>query len=403
MNKEKRVAEIRRILEARETEDLLEFWVANDREEWTDEAFIAIQSIFQDRLGEIPPQTPRYQPVDLLDKSDLVLRATRYLERAAEYLDLGEYDKAMRACESAIRIAPHLATAYNYLGLSYDGLGELEDAIGAYREAVRLDPNFGEAREHLREAEVELEQVSQFDPAMEHLDQAVAYVDEGELEDALRECDLAIQLAPFLAVAQNYRGMILEQLEQLDEAIDAYHAAVQLDPEFYAARENLGCARIKWEEALFRQPMQEDLNLEISPDDVQELDETLERYSGRLPAFYLDEKAFILRGWPGNRTRPGRSGYDPLDTEFEMAHMGGVILRLLFTSRFRTRNPIYLFLMFFSGCIGCLSLLFTLAEAFNGHPRALFFNVIFTPYIVVGAALLWNAFLSLLDWEPDEI
>ncbi len=131
MNKEKRVAEIRRILEARETEDLLEIWITNDREEWTDEAFSAIQIILLDRLGEIPPQTPRYQPVDLLDESSLVLRATRYLKQAAEYLDLGECDKAIRACEPAIRIAPHLATAYNYLGLSYDGLGLLEDAITA--------------------------------------------------------------------------------------------------------------------------------------------------------------------------------------------------------------------------------------------------------------------------------
>lgn len=60
-----------------------------------------------------------------------------------------------------------------------------------------------------RETQVELEQAYQFDPAMEHLDRAVAYVGEGELEDALRECELATQVAPFLAVAQNYRGMIL--------------------------------------------------------------------------------------------------------------------------------------------------------------------------------------------------
>ncbi|MEJ2597038.1 MAG: hypothetical protein P8Z00_01820 [Anaerolineales bacterium] len=40
----------------------------------------------------------------------------------------------------------------------------------------------------------------------------------------------------------------------------------------------------------------------------------------------IDEKTLTLRGWPGDRTRLGRSGYAPLDTEFELAHMGGVVL-----------------------------------------------------------------------------
>jgi len=37
-------------------------------------------------------------------------------------------------------------------------------------------------------------------------------------------------------------------------------------------------------------------------------------------------KAILLRGWPGYRTRPARSGYDPLDADFEEAqHERGFI------------------------------------------------------------------------------
>jgi len=43
-------------LSLRETEDLLEIWQANDREEWSDTAFEVIQEILSKRLGEVPPQ-----------------------------------------------------------------------------------------------------------------------------------------------------------------------------------------------------------------------------------------------------------------------------------------------------------------------------------------------------------
>ena len=410
---EKRVARIHNILGTLETEDLLAIWTANNRDEWTDEAFIAIQAILRERREEIPPQTQLYEPKDFVDEPDNVLRAKRDLQHAADNLGQGKYKDAIRACNIAIRLAPHLATAYNLLGLCYDGLEQTENAIAAYREAVRLDPKFEEAQEHLYEAEAELSHAAQIDPAQEHLDLAVAYIDADELEAALQECELAIQIAPFLADAQNYRGMILQEMELLEEAIDAYQIAVKLDPKFDAARENLCCARLQWEAELFHKfsneyPEEDSIShnseevLDLSLDDLPDLDKTFEQYSGGLPPLFLDEKTMALRGWPGYRTRPGRSGYDPLDTEFELAHMEGVILRQLIMGKFRTRNPLALFLMFFWGSIGCLSLFFTVGEALSGQPTALLFNILFTPYIAVGAALLWNASLSLLGYGVGE-
>lgn len=43
-------------LNLRETEDLLDIWHTNDREEWSDMAFEVIKEILTARLGEIPPQ-----------------------------------------------------------------------------------------------------------------------------------------------------------------------------------------------------------------------------------------------------------------------------------------------------------------------------------------------------------
>jgi hypothetical protein len=55
---------------------------------------------------------------------------------------------------------------------------------------------------------------------------------------------------------------------------------------------------------------------------------------------YLDEKSLVLRGWPGYRTRPGRSGLDPLDNEFELAQMEGKFIRALISGKLDPRGPI---------------------------------------------------------------
>lgn len=40
-------------------------------------------------------------------------------------------------------------------------------------------------------------------------------------------------------------------------------------------------------------------------------------------------KGTLMVGQPGYRTRPGRSGYDPYETNLEAAHVIGVLLRKL--------------------------------------------------------------------------
>ena len=51
--------------------------------------------------------------------------------------------------------------------------------------------------------------------------------------------------------------------------------------------------------------------------------------------FDLYENVTLLPGWPGYRIRPGRSGLDWIDTQYEMAHMAGVFIRQLITGAWR--------------------------------------------------------------------
>ena len=75
-----------------------------------------------------------------------------------------------------------------------------------------------------------------------------------------------------------------------------------------------------------------------------------------------------LPGWPGYRTREGRSGYDPIDTRTEAAHTAGTIIQRLFTGR--VRNPVHLVLLGVLGLLLLAPLVLAVSEWMNGHPLA---------------------------------
>lgn len=75
--------------------------------------------------------------------------------------------------------------------------------------------------------------------AQAHLERAYACEETGRLEQAQRQCELAIQLDPNLAEAHNLQGIVLEQMGQTEQAIAAYCQAIRLNPNFGEAQQNL--------------------------------------------------------------------------------------------------------------------------------------------------------------------
>lgn len=59
----------------------------------------------------------------------------------------------------------------------------------------------------------------------------------------------------------------------------------------------------------------------------------------------FDSFDYDLPGWPGYRTRPGRSGYDPLDAPFERAQFVGRVTMSLIRQDWHTDNLFYLALL----------------------------------------------------------
>jgi len=103
-----------------------------------------------------------------------------------------------------------------------------------------------------------------------------------------------------------------------------------------------------------------------------------------------------LPGWPGYRTRNGRSGYDPIDMRTEAAHTASTFVRDLFTGQLRIRNPILLFLSGALGLILVMPLLFAISEMFSGNlfPLNEWITLVFAG--IIGLAILTNFFKNLI-------
>jgi tetratricopeptide (TPR) repeat protein len=368
-------------LDLRDTEELLEILRENDSEEWDDEAFDIIKEILRERLGKVPTYSAQ-------------TKYNRIIRKIEIHREAGDLKKALSECKSAIKLVPDDARAFNYRGLIYDEMGQLEKAKNDYLEAIHLDPELEDAVDNLNIVEAELEDDFLHSTIKEHLDRALEFVNNGEPEKALKECKLARPNLPNIALAFNYLGLILETLDQLESAVNAYFEAVRLNPHFFAARENLANARVKLEEDHYRRPPIGKLNL-------PKMKAMSFGNGDPVPGWvYMDEPAILLAGWPGHRTRPGRTGYDPLDTPFEEAHIEGVVIRMILIGRFRTHNPIYLLIMIFIGLIFCTPLFLGVISAFAGDVQSI---IILSGTIldwIIGLALLTNVFLSLLVNKP---
>lgn len=108
-----------------------------------------------------------------------------------------------------------------------------------------------------------------------------------------------------------------------------------------------------------------------------------------------------IPGYPGYRTRPGRSGNDPVDSALEQGHMMGLFLRKAITGRLRTRNPVYLTAMFFFGVlpfvlmlIGLWNVLINRSNPPGNTPSDFLFIVL--PLLFLTGIIAYNFAISIL-------
>ncbi len=147
---------------------------------------------------------------------------------------------------------PH-STTYNFLGLAWNAQGDREQTLRWYERALEVAPENAAAHfnagavllnlEREEEARAHLEQAARLEPA--YAASSFAKLGEfhaahGDLAGALELLERARSLDPLDSTVAYDLGLVLRQLERLDEAEAAYREALRLDPRHVDARNNLG-------------------------------------------------------------------------------------------------------------------------------------------------------------------
>ena len=177
-----------------------------------------------------------------------------FVERGMEHIRADEFDCALGACSEAIRQDPRLATAYACRGGVLNGQGEYLKAIKDFDLALKLQPENGDF--YYSRAQ-DYERLGEMDLAMPDLDKAVKLISsefgrsvafalrgrihrkQGSFDEALRDYSQAIRLAPNFAYHYENRGQVYSEKKDYQRAVGDYSEAIKLDAQnagFYRDR-----------------------------------------------------------------------------------------------------------------------------------------------------------------------
>jgi tetratricopeptide (TPR) repeat protein len=201
--------------------------------------------------------------VDAADPS--TTDSTTLRKRAGEWAKQGEWDKAIKDLDEAIRLDPKAAEAFCVRAMCRLALGHLPNALLDTEQALRLD---SDNPAYLSNRGTVLSALGQVDKAILDFDRAIrlnpkqtdAYVGRSlcwihrrDFDAAIKDLDEAIRLSPTQAQAYSNRGGAWREKHELDKAIKDHEESIRLDPKVGRYRYNRAMCMIdksEWKLAL---------------------------------------------------------------------------------------------------------------------------------------------------------
>ncbi|MEC9465004.1 MAG: tetratricopeptide repeat protein, partial [Myxococcota bacterium] len=164
------------------------------------------------------------RPTDNLTQSD------HHNARGIELADRGWYEEAIREFHKAIELDPNSAHAHDNLGTVLAEKGLLLEALEEFVKATQLDPTSATTHHYLASflashgADLAIAQyrraiACEFEFPDAHLNLAITLADNGRLEEALRELEVAHVQAPDDPVIEHELACCLIDLDRHPDAI----------------------------------------------------------------------------------------------------------------------------------------------------------------------------------------
>jgi tetratricopeptide (TPR) repeat protein len=171
------------------------------------------------------------------------------------YDDLQDYENAAQAYSQSIKADPVYFDANFNLAVAFNKMKRYDDAIQMFTRATEIKPDFADAwygrsqvyltKGDFAKAIADIEKYGQLSPKTEvdriQASLGMAYAGAGQHERALEAFEKAIQAK---ADPEHYfrKGNSLAPLGRMKEAIEAYNAALKINPNYTDAINNTGNA-----------------------------------------------------------------------------------------------------------------------------------------------------------------
>jgi len=159
-------------------------------------------------------------------------------------LDDGEYEKALKACDDALRSDPENPVTWSNKAAVLEGLGEAEQALQSYDKSIELDSKLPITWNNRAKL---LYKLGRYDAALESLDKAIELnrsdgyfwygrglilIELHRYEEAVDAFDIASSIYPNDQDIWFYKAYALGELGRYSESLTAYDTALELDPLF---------------------------------------------------------------------------------------------------------------------------------------------------------------------------
>ncbi len=172
------------------------------------------------------------------------------------YHDQGQYQKALRAFEAALRINPGYTDAALNLAVTYNDTGKYKEAQETYRHAL--------SRSGARQGK--LDRFVQGKLANMYADIGDVYLSSGLYQEAIAEYRRALELGPgFVDIRARARRRAARRGRARRRPSQEYEEVVRQSPTYVPARLNLGLSLLRGRAARTRRSKQWKAVLEISP------------------------------------------------------------------------------------------------------------------------------------------
>jgi tetratricopeptide (TPR) repeat protein len=185
---------------------------------------------------------------------------------------LGCWEDSETLFRHSLAVTENNDVAHNNLGIALEKKGQIDEAIRQLQEAIRLAPHYAHAHNNLGNA----------------------LAKQGQSGEAIRHYQEAIRLYPDYAEAHYNLGLALDKQGQMDEAIRQLEEAIRLNTDYADAHNNLGTVLDKqgrideairhYEEAIRLKPAHADAhnNLGADLDEKGRIDEAIRHYQAAI-------------------------------------------------------------------------------------------------------------------------